>query len=164
MLNLNSIRAYCSCMHNNSCWLDYQAGFFYFFKQLRILRGDRVLRSCTGIITPRVSIPSRANAVDGVCTRGWNNIWLQAEFLDWSIEDKIVAIRCPLLAVQGIDDEYGTLAQVHGIERRVAQTEVVELADCGHSPHRGQAQELIRVVIDFVHDNVTAEVTGRTEK
>jgi pimeloyl-ACP methyl ester carboxylesterase len=95
---------------------------------------------------------------------GWNNIWLRPEFLDWSIEDEITAIRCPLLAVQGIDDEYGTLAQVHGIARRLAQTEVVELADCGHSPHRDQAQQLIRVVTGFMHDNVAAEAMGGTEK
>ncbi len=87
---------------------------------------------------------------------GWNNIWLHPEFLDWSIEDEIAEIRCPLLAVQGIDDEYGTLEQVHGIARRLAQTEVVELADCGHSPHRDQAQQLIRVVTGFMHDNVAA--------
>ena len=95
---------------------------------------------------------------------GWNNIWLQPEFRDWSIEDEIATIRCPLLAVQGIDDEYGTLLQVHGIARRGAQTEVVELADCGHSPHRDQAQELIRIATGFVHDNVAAEATGRKEK
>jgi len=95
---------------------------------------------------------------------GWNNIWLHPDFRDWSIEDEVAAIRCPLLAVQGIDDEYGTLEQVHGIARRVPQTEVVELVDCGHSAHRDQAQELIRIATGFVHDNVTAEVTGRTEK
>jgi pimeloyl-ACP methyl ester carboxylesterase len=35
----------------------------------------------------------------------------------WSIEDEIGTIRCPLLAVQGLDDEYGTLEQIRGIAR-----------------------------------------------
>jgi len=81
---------------------------------------------------------------------GWNDIWLQPTFRDWSIEDEIGAIRCPLLAVQGVDDEYGTLEQVHGIARRVAQAEIVELADCRHSPHRDQAQKLVGITSEFV--------------
>ena len=40
---------------------------------------------------------------------GWNDIWLHAPFREWSIEAEIENIRCPVLAVQGLDDEYGTL-------------------------------------------------------
>ena len=94
---------------------------------------------------------------------GWNKIWPQPEFRNWSIEDEISAIRCPLLAVQGIDDEYGTLEQVYGITRRVAQAEVVEMRDYGHSPHRDQAQELIRIATGFVHDKVAAEAAHKME-
>jgi len=81
---------------------------------------------------------------------GWNDAWLQADFRDWSIEDEISTIRCPVLAVQGIDDEYGTLEQVYGIGRRLKQTEVVELPDCGHSPHRDQTEKLIEVSQRFL--------------
>lgn len=81
---------------------------------------------------------------------GWNDIWLYAPFREWSIEKEIENVRCPVLAVQGLDDEYGTLEQIHGITRRVADTEIVELADCGHSPHRDQADELIRRVTRFI--------------
>ena len=87
---------------------------------------------------------------------GWNDIWLLPAFRDWTIEAEIAAIECPLLAVQGIDDEYGTLEQVDGIERRVAQCEVVKLADCGHSAHRDQPEKLIRRVTDFIGDAVAA--------
>jgi len=76
---------------------------------------------------------------------GWNNIWLHDDFRHWTIEEEISSIRCPLLAVQGIDDEYGTLEQVHGIGRRLNQCEVVELPECGHSPHRDQAEKLIEI-------------------
>jgi pimeloyl-ACP methyl ester carboxylesterase len=74
---------------------------------------------------------------------GWNRIWLDPAFRDWSLESEIASIRCPLLAVQGLDDEYGTLAQIRGIQRRVPHTELLELADCGHSPHRDQPARLI---------------------
>lgn len=90
---------------------------------------------------------------------GWNNVWLRPEFRNWSIEDEISPIRCPLLAVQGVDDEYGTFIQVHGIARRVAQSEVVELANCGHSPHRDQPQELIRITKRFVDTALRTNLT-----
>ena len=61
---------------------------------------------------------------------GWNDIWLHAPFREWTIEKEIENIRCPVLAVQGLDDEYGTLEQIHGIARRVAQTMVIEMANC----------------------------------
>ena len=74
---------------------------------------------------------------------GWNNIWLEPAFRSWSMEAEIAAITCPLLAVQGLDDAYGTLAQIRGIAQRVPQTELLELAECGHSPHRDQPAQLI---------------------
>ena len=80
---------------------------------------------------------------------GWNDIWLAPPFREWSIEDEIAAIEAPVLAVQGIDDEYGTLAQVDGIARRVKHVEVLKLSDCGHSPHRDQPEALIRAAVEF---------------
>ena len=81
---------------------------------------------------------------------GWNRIWLHPPFRHWSIEDEITAITCPLLAVQGLDDEYGTLEQIRGIARRVPQTQLLELADCGHSPQRDQPDQLIQAAAAFL--------------
>jgi pimeloyl-ACP methyl ester carboxylesterase len=81
---------------------------------------------------------------------GWNRIWLHPPFRHWSIEAEIAAIACPLLAVQGLDDEYGTLEQIRGIARRVPQTRLLELPDCGHSPHRDQPLALIEAVSRFM--------------
>ena len=80
---------------------------------------------------------------------GWNDIWLHPPFRDWSIEGEIAPIRAPLMAVQGMDDEYGTLEQIRGIQRRVAHAKLVELANCGHSPHRDQPEALIRAAVEF---------------
>ena len=84
---------------------------------------------------------------------GWNDIWLQDAFREWSIEDEIEGICCPVLAVQGVDDEYGTLRQVRGIAQRLQQAEVIELSRCGHSPHRDQSDRLIDCVRHFVQEN-----------
>lgn len=81
---------------------------------------------------------------------GWNDIWLHPPFRQWTIERELAAITCPLLAVQGLDDEYGTLAQIRGIAERVPGTELLELPDCGHSPHRDQPERLINAVCAFV--------------
>lgn len=81
---------------------------------------------------------------------GWNDVWLDPAFRRFSIVDVLDRLRCPILAAQGEDDEYGTLAQITGIHARVPQTEVVVLEHCGHSPHRDQPQTLTRAVTDFI--------------
>jgi pimeloyl-ACP methyl ester carboxylesterase len=74
---------------------------------------------------------------------GWNDIWLDPAFRAWDIRAELPAITAPLLAIQGEDDEYGTLEQVNGIARLAPQTRLLVLPDCGHSPHRDQPGRLI---------------------
>ncbi|MBX3620428.1 MAG: alpha/beta hydrolase [Rhizobacter sp.] len=81
---------------------------------------------------------------------GWNDIWLDPGFPAWSIEDLLPAITCPLLAIQGHDDQYGTMAQIEGIARRAPQTELLKLAHCGHSPHRDQPEAVIAAATRFL--------------
>jgi pimeloyl-ACP methyl ester carboxylesterase len=82
---------------------------------------------------------------------GWNDIWLHPDFRRWNIEAYLPAIRCPVLAVQGVDDEYGTMAQVAALERQVGgPCEVVKLAACGHSPHRDQPESTLAAIVRFV--------------
>jgi pimeloyl-ACP methyl ester carboxylesterase len=81
----------------------------------------------------------------------WNRIWLHPSFRDWSIESELPSIRCPVLAIQGLDDEYGTLEQVHRIKKVLPWTELLELPDCGHSAHRDQPERVIAAATDFIH-------------
>jgi pimeloyl-ACP methyl ester carboxylesterase len=80
----------------------------------------------------------------------WNTIWLSPEFRHWSIEREVQAVRCPVLAVQGLDDPYGTLEQIYGIARLAPQTRIVTLPACGHSPHREQPQALLAALSHFL--------------
>ncbi|MDM0112055.1 alpha/beta hydrolase [Variovorax sp. J22R133] len=84
---------------------------------------------------------------------GWNRIWLNSHFRQWNIEQEIGTIRCPLLAIQGIDDEYGTLAQIRDIKARVLHAQLLELPECGHSPHRDQPEKAIVAAVSFIHEN-----------
>jgi pimeloyl-ACP methyl ester carboxylesterase len=82
--------------------------------------------------------------------RGWNGAWLSPEFRRWSLAAELPQLTSPLLAVQGLNDEYGTLEQIRGIARAAPQTELLEIPNCGHSPHRDQPQTLIAAVQRFV--------------
>lgn len=81
---------------------------------------------------------------------GWNDIWLHPDFRAWNIERELGPITCPVLAVQGRDDEYGTLAQIEHIAAAVPQTQLCVLEHCGHSPHRDQPGALTAGVRAFV--------------
>lgn len=85
--------------------------------------------------------------------RAWTDIWLDARFRQWSIEREIEAIRAPMLAIQGCDDEYATLGQIRGIARRVPSTELVELEECGHSPQRDQPRRVMDRVSRFLESH-----------
>ena len=82
--------------------------------------------------------------------RGWNDIWLNSAFRTWNIEAYLPQITCPVLAIQGEDDHYGTMEHIDQIERAVPNTDVLELKECGHSPHRDQPERVIERVTQFV--------------
>lgn len=90
---------------------------------------------------------------------GWNRIWLAPEFRDWSIEQELSSITCPVLAIQGINDEYGTLAQIRDILKNVPDTQLLELENCAHSPHRDQSEALTQACVNFfqAHLSPTAQ-------
>ncbi len=82
---------------------------------------------------------------------GWNDVWLAPAFRDWNIESYLPAIKCPLLAIQGDEDEYGSMAQVDAIARQVSgPVEVLKLEHCGHSPQRDQTEIVAAAIVEFV--------------
>jgi pimeloyl-ACP methyl ester carboxylesterase len=82
--------------------------------------------------------------------RGWNDIWLDPAFRNWSIEEFLPQIDAPVLVIQGLDDEYGTLDQVERIERAAREVQRLELANCGHSPHRDQPEKVLDAITMFI--------------
>lgn len=85
--------------------------------------------------------------------RGWNDAWLSPAFRTWNIGAEIATIACPVLAVQGENDEYGSLEHVRAIRRLLPETELLEIAECGHSPHRDQPAVLIREAGRFIREH-----------
>jgi len=85
---------------------------------------------------------------------GWADTWLLPEFAAWSIEDLLPAVRQPMLLIQGLNDEYGTLAQLDRIEAGVkGPTSRLVLADCGHSPQRDQEAAVLDAIAAFARNN-----------
>ena len=80
----------------------------------------------------------------------WNDTWLSPVYRDWNIEEYLPKIRCPVLAIQGEQDEYATMRQIDVIGERVPGTELVKLAQCGHSPHRDQEAAVLDALAAFV--------------
>lgn len=82
--------------------------------------------------------------------RGWNESWLHPEFRNWNVEDVVDTIQVPVLAIQGLEDQYGTLAQIDAIVQRCpTRVETVILDDCQHSPHLEQPERVVSVISDF---------------
>jgi pimeloyl-ACP methyl ester carboxylesterase len=84
----------------------------------------------------------------------WADAWLDPAFREWNIAAYLPRIKCPVLAIQGEDDEYGTMAQLEAIKRQVGgPCELLKLPDCGHSPHRDQPEKVLEALTRFIGTN-----------
>ncbi len=82
--------------------------------------------------------------------RAWADTWLQPAFAHWDIRYLLPSIACPVLALQGSADQYGTVAQLDAIAAGAQQARVRMLEGCGHSPQQDQGAlvtELIRAFL-----------------
>ncbi|XKH37008.1 alpha/beta fold hydrolase [Azospirillum doebereinerae] len=72
-------------------------------------------------------------------------------FRFWNIEDRLPDIRVPLLVIQGVGDEYATAEQYDSIAARSGgPVSVLVLDDCGHTPHRDQADRVLAAIAEAV--------------
>jgi pimeloyl-ACP methyl ester carboxylesterase len=77
---------------------------------------------------------------------GWAGVWLSSSFQSFDIRALLPQITCPVLAVQGEQDAYGTMVQIDEIARLAPQTQLLKLDACGHSPHVDQPEAVIRAI------------------
>ena len=83
---------------------------------------------------------------------GWAGAWGQPDFAVGQIEALLPAIRVPVLAMQGRQDQYGTLAQIEALKHGLPHApEVAILEDCGHAPHLEKPEETARLIADFTN-------------
>ncbi|GAA2564606.1 alpha/beta fold hydrolase [Pseudonocardia hydrocarbonoxydans] len=82
--------------------------------------------------------------------RNWNDVWLSDGFLDWDLRPDLPGITCPVLAVQGTDDPYGTLAHVEAVRDRASGPVELLVLDCGHAPHLDAPEATTGAVLAFL--------------
>ena len=79
----------------------------------------------------------------------WNDAWLSPAFRAFDIRALCQQISCPVLALQGEDDPYGSLQQINDIKPAGPITRLA-LPACGHSPHRDQLQPTLEAIVQFL--------------
>jgi pimeloyl-ACP methyl ester carboxylesterase len=89
--------------------------------------------------------------------RGWCDAWLDPGFRSWNIEGALPAVRAPVLAMQGAEDQYGTVRQVHAIAEGVSgPSEALLLPGAGHAPHADRPADVLAAISRFLRDRLSA--------
>jgi pimeloyl-ACP methyl ester carboxylesterase len=93
-------------------------------------------------------------AVDSMF-HGWSDVWLSPEYQTWNMLDRLGAISAPVLAIQGEDDEYGTVCQVRAILDRVAgPAEGLLIPACAHVPHFQARERVLANMTRFIQGTI----------
>lgn len=84
--------------------------------------------------------------------RAWVDVWLSEAFAGWSLDAALEALRCPVFAVHGDRDEYGSLAFPRRIVERSGgpKAQLLVLERCAHVPHRERPSALLAAITEFV--------------
>lgn len=80
----------------------------------------------------------------------WCDVWLSEPFTHFNMRADAERITCPVLAIQGFDDAYGTMAQLDAIMAHTPGAKDLRLPACGHSPHKDQPQAVTEAIAAFV--------------
>lgn len=82
----------------------------------------------------------------------WTNTWTSQEYKDWNIEEFLPLIKCPVLVIQGVDDEYGTEKQVKGIVNQVSGiSKELLIPDTKHTPHKEKPEFVLEKTAEFIN-------------
>ncbi|WP_133366243.1 alpha/beta fold hydrolase [Qipengyuania sediminis] len=78
----------------------------------------------------------------------WLDTWLDPAFAEWTLDKAISLACCPVLAIHGERDEYGSCEH----PRRIAghKGELALLPNVGHVPHRENGEVVIELVTRFL--------------
>jgi len=81
----------------------------------------------------------------------WVDVWLSPEFSSWSLASRIKQVTCPVLAIHGDRDEYGSNAFPEYIAKNVSgKSSIAIIDDCGHVPHKEKMDEVINHIKKFL--------------
>ncbi len=121
------------------------------FVEERTLRGIRQVVGAADVEELKAKVARyHQQAIEPIFNR-WPRVWLSEEFADWNIENFLPEVRCPLLVIQGKEDEFGTDRQVEAIvEGAGGAAEALLIPGCRHIPHFQAREEYSRRVGEFL--------------
>lgn len=81
----------------------------------------------------------------------WADTWTSAEYRDFNMESLLPQIHCPVLAIQGVDDQFGTAAQVEAIVSQVGgRAERLMIPGAQHTPHKETPDVVLAAAAGFI--------------
>lgn len=81
----------------------------------------------------------------------WTEVWQLPEFESWSLDEWLVEVTCPVLAIHGDLDEFGSVEFPKRIVSKVkGPSQLAILENCGHVPHRERRSEILALVTSFL--------------
>ncbi|MCP3891965.1 MAG: alpha/beta hydrolase [Desulfobulbaceae bacterium] len=145
---------------------------------IALINGSERDRFCKGIVTEAAHVFVEAEAITGIqiadkafnkngprglqkyhgenshqMFKAWSETWLSDWFRDWNIESLLHKISCPVLALQGALDQYGTKKQLDAITSQVSgPAKMHMIPDCGHTPHLERPQFVLNLMGEFVRE------------
>jgi len=80
----------------------------------------------------------------------WAKTWNLPSFRDWNICNELKIINCPVLAIQGENDQYGSEKQLLLIQENIPHKTTLKLIkNCGHHPHLERGLDVIQLIKDW---------------
>lgn len=111
------------------------------------------IRAAKPVFAPGAPAYERLRSYHGDKTdwvlRSWQDTWLDPTF-EFDLSTYIAALRCPVLAIHGDCDEYGSTEQPKYLcAMTPGPKQLLILENCGHVPHREQADKVLKAMAAF---------------
>jgi len=81
---------------------------------------------------------------------GWNTVWLHPRFIHWNIQKYLKQIKVPVFALQGRQDQYGSLAQLTAMASGIRDCETHLIDHSRHIPHQDQKEKALASMANFI--------------
>jgi len=81
----------------------------------------------------------------------WTDLWLTDNIKNWHIKKELSNIKVDVLALQGADDEFGSVEQLNTIKRYVkTEADIHLITECRHFPHFEKEKVVISLIKNFI--------------
>jgi len=104
--------------------------------------------------TLRTKLKKYHNNVDNAFL-GWSDVWLNKDFSHWDITNLLSKIKIPIIGIQGLNDPYGTIAQLDILEKKLTVPFTkITIENCGHNPFHEHLDTTLEYINKFITKNL----------